>query len=429
MNDTSEKIAKCRIDTLDLHRGPLVAMRMLHDGRLLSWDKAGTLAIWDGNVSALMAEKHFWKVQGAVQVGETRVASWSSSELILWDIASRTPVSRSCNKQQPMEGIARLGDQHFVTWDQEGTLRMWSSIDGKLITRKSRHGAEFTTLLSFCDGSATEDTVSGVFACAGGQRVLTWSHADLKVWDIGTGDVRTIKAGVDAGLGFDSARGHGFWIRGARVTDKGRWILTWSGSPEESVKLWDAQTLELATCFYLDGEDRGYDIIEHPRHSSLSAEQCEWPDGSESRDEQEIPATTVLVRGKQYIYVFALPTETADDMEYELQIRHKPQDFLVGHRGVIRNMGFLQSGRIVSNTVTEAAIWEPSGEDFIPLVFQSSPSEEIRWITPLDGERCATAHRHLITIWDFSSLTVKKGDQAFIRRPGGAIFDLAREKA
>lgn len=419
--------AACKIGEITAHTDSIAGLGCLDDGGILSWDSVGHVAISHtrragGYSSRRLDGKHFWKVQDAVQVAASRVASWSSTELILWDTENNILLVRSIVHEAPIRGIAKLGNNYFATWAGDEVIKVWDTASGVLVRKVSGHTNAVTSLQVRKDDFITtsDDGTLRVWTLAGEscERVLrptngagldgaspcidgivvAWSGRHICVCDLAADTVRVVDAGTDKGYGYDSSKGHGWKIRGACTVSDNRWILTWSESNEESLKLWDAQTLELVECFWLDNDDRALDVFSVSESGVSLGEYWSLPDA---------PSISFWVRGKNAIYRFEIPKSPELGSVPEcLHSGHSSSTFLYRHnkRGVINGAAILASGAIVSHSVTEAAFWMPA-EDIIWTAdnFVTDTSGDINALVLLNDDRCAVAAGNLISVWGFGT--------------------------
>lgn len=268
---------------LELHEHGVVGLLQLRDGRLLSWDSGGFIALWNDDIGAFLPNKHFWKVQGAVEVGPGRVASWSSSELMVWDVDR--PHLLACERihRQPIEGIITIDEQMFATWANEALIYLWNVADGKLLSVLEGHEDRVTMLLYRGDGRIISGSMDGTLrvwkstggdclrVVASGSRIaggtlcpdgsiLTWSGSKVTLWSPTVANPRTF----DTAEGYYSEDESKYDVVGAMMVTSSHWIVTWSESPWQSLKLWNAQSLELSGIGRLMDGDRALGVHEVP---------------------------------------------------------------------------------------------------------------------------------------------------------------------
>jgi hypothetical protein len=356
-------------------------------------------------------------VQGAVQVASGRAASWSSNELILWDTDENCIVAQSIAHEEPIQGIVKLGREVFVTWGGDSIIRVWNTGIGELVREVSGHTGAVTSLHALHDGfvSTSQDGTLRVWSregesCMSVSRpangdgldgscltidgpLLAWSHNQLCVCDLDAGTVRIVDAGTDQGHGYESMKGRSWPIRGARAISNNNWIVTCSHSVEESLKLWDAQTLSLSECFWLESGDRALDVF------------AESASGIALRDVwacEDAPTISFWVRGADAVYRFEVPQ--APELGHAPEILHQRScsAYLLRRerRGVINGAEKLVSGEIVTHSLTEAAIWRPEkGRFWRAENFSVNNSGDINALVMLDDDSCAIATGQLVSVW------------------------------
>jgi WD40 repeat protein len=216
------------------HSQPIEGVRLLSNGRVLSWSRDKTLRLWDSQSGCLLAtlEGHTSSIENALELANGRVLSWSVPDfhtgdcsLRLWDARSGAPLATLEGHSHRITGVLLLTGGRFLSWSsREETLRLWDGQNG--------------TPLATLDGHT--DWVVGVRLLANGH-ILSWAQdKTLRLWDGQTG------------APLATLSGHACWQIGVRLLGNGR-ILSWSESHEifsfsefaeleYTLRLWDGES-------------------------------------------------------------------------------------------------------------------------------------------------------------------------------------------
>jgi WD40 repeat protein len=187
---------------------------VLRDGRILSWATSGrdTMRLWNAAsgepAGEVKAEGHGdYRVENAVELADGRVASWSGSQLRVWDLTTGRwlLLMHKCN----LGGVLTLADGRILSWGDGAALFLWNGQTGASLPGLEGH----------------EDDIGGAIQLEDG-RVLSWSDdLTLRVWDVTTG------------AQLAKMVGHSTSIRGATPVPSGK-IVSWS--QDQVLHLWDA---------------------------------------------------------------------------------------------------------------------------------------------------------------------------------------------
>jgi WD40 repeat protein len=200
----------------------------LRDGRILSWSRDNTLRLWRGDGTPIVTlTGHTEVVYGATQLADGRLLSWSGdSTLRLWDVDGMF-LGAITGHTDAVYGALVLADRRLVSWSADATLHLWEN-DGTPIVTLIGH-----TL-----------SVYGVLVLAG-ERILSWSEDNtLRLWN-------------SSGTALRVMIGHTDKVLGAIELSDGR-ILSWS--EDNTLRLWQHDGIALKTL--TDHNLNVYDAIE-----------------------------------------------------------------------------------------------------------------------------------------------------------------------
>ncbi|MEI8258428.1 MAG: WD40 repeat domain-containing protein, partial [Deltaproteobacteria bacterium] len=150
-------------------------VRLLPDGRVLSWSGDGTLRVWDTGSDAPPAvlESEFDPALGALVLADGRVVLWSVLRgLRIWDASSGTFLAVLEGHTDRVSGALALADNRIMSWSDDGTLRVWDTNSGSTLVVLEGHAYPVNGALALADG-----------------RILSWSEDEtLRVWDSNSGE-------------------------------------------------------------------------------------------------------------------------------------------------------------------------------------------------------------------------------------------------
>ena len=110
------------------HLGVVLGVRLLLDGRFLSWGSDATLRLWAADGAPVgVLRGHDGPVDGAVALADGRLLSWGTdATLRLW-AADGSPLRALRGHDGPVDGAVALADGRLLSWGADATLRLWAA--------------------------------------------------------------------------------------------------------------------------------------------------------------------------------------------------------------------------------------------------------------------------------------------------------------
>jgi WD40 repeat protein len=161
------------LGTLEGHTRGVNGALELSDGRLLSWSNDETLRLWERDGTASVAlTGHTDQVRGALELSDGRLLSWSHSDygnqdhtLRLWERDGSASVALTGHTGS-VRGVLELRDGRLLSRSGDRTLRLWE-----------RDGTASAVL------TGHTDVVNGALELSDG-RLLSWSvEPILRLWE------------------------------------------------------------------------------------------------------------------------------------------------------------------------------------------------------------------------------------------------------
>lgn len=206
-------LAECTdvfFDKVEGHTKEVLGALLLEDQRVLGWDSAGDLVVWDPmtHEPQMKLSGHDAGVQGALIVDSTRVLSWDKAGLvILWSIETGECLAKMSGHSELIEGAMLLDATRALTWSKDATLRVWSLDEGTCLHHLEGHASWVRDVRRLEDGR--------VLSASGG--------GDMRLWD------------VDAGECVGQFEGHTAGVKGAHVLDE-ETVISWSW--DKTLRIW-----------------------------------------------------------------------------------------------------------------------------------------------------------------------------------------------
>ncbi|MDX2077807.1 MAG: TIR domain-containing protein [bacterium] len=227
----------------------------LHDGRILSWSGDTTLRVWDADGTPIITlTGHMGMVLGAIELSDNSILSWSNDETLrLWSGDGRQ-LAVLAGHTNWINGATQLADGRILSWSDDATLRLWAR-DGMLLTTLIGHTREVTGALELADGRILSwsiyDTLR-LWARDGTALITLMSHtghendatqlADGRI--LSWGDGATLRLWAKDGTALTTLVGHTREVIGALELTDGR-ILSWSD--DRTLRLWARDGMALMT--------------------------------------------------------------------------------------------------------------------------------------------------------------------------------------
>lgn len=235
---------RCGEDPVLCHDQKIVSARFIDNAdSVLSWSFDKTLRLWDsvtgGQKITPKCDKnspvlcHEDSVMGAEffsnEQNEKRILSWSNdTTLRLWDTDNGSQIMKYDRHKDKVLGAQFNPEKDkFLSWSEDNTVRLWDLENGSQL-HEFKH----------------DHAVKGASFNPDATLIVSWD-ADLKdqtsiyIWDARSGERK-----IRAECGESPVLCHQGLVGGAEFTSDGARILSWSD--DRSIRLWDAQTGQLA---------------------------------------------------------------------------------------------------------------------------------------------------------------------------------------
>ncbi|WP_456476614.1 WD40 repeat domain-containing protein, partial [Oceanithermus sp.] len=157
------------------HSGPVSAVSVLPDGRVVSGSDDNTLRVWDleRGEAVQVLEGHRGSVLSLAVLPDGRVVSGSDDNTLrVWDLERGEAVQVLEGHENWVLSLAVLPDGRVVSGSRDNTLRVWDLERGKAVQVLEEH----------------EGPVNALAVFSGGQVVSGSDDGTLRVWDLERGE-------------------------------------------------------------------------------------------------------------------------------------------------------------------------------------------------------------------------------------------------
>ncbi|MFZ4791664.1 MAG: NACHT domain-containing protein [Candidatus Competibacteraceae bacterium] len=124
------------IKELKGHLKGIKDVKLLPDGRILSYSEDSTLRLWDAITGECIKvlEGHKDAVTGAYLISDGRILSWSKdSTLRLWDAITGECIKVLEGHKEPIKEVYLMSNGHIFSWSEDSTWRSWNDTTGECI--------------------------------------------------------------------------------------------------------------------------------------------------------------------------------------------------------------------------------------------------------------------------------------------------------
>jgi WD40 repeat protein len=228
------------------HQGPVTAVAMLPDGRVVSGSGDNTLRVWDvesGQTLATLAGNDGLVAAVAVLPGGRVVSGSTGGTLQAWDVERGQALATLVGHRDTAWAMAVLPDCRVVSGSADETLQVWDVERGQPLAALTGH----------------QGMVSAVAVLPDGRVISGSADRTLRVWD------------VESGQALATLAGHQDWIRAVAVLPDGRVV---SGSADRTLRVWDVESGQtLATFAGHQGSIMALSVLPDGRVVSGSADR------------------------------------------------------------------------------------------------------------------------------------------------------------
>jgi WD40 repeat protein len=395
---------------LEGHTNGVNGAVQLADGRILSWSDDKTLRIWDTDGRPIsVLEGHTSVVRGALELADGRILSWSDDKTLrIWDTDGR-PISVLEGHTNEVNGAVQLADGRILSWSGDKTLRIWDA-DGRPISVLEGHTNKVNGAVQLADGRILSwswdktrriwDTdgrpiavlgvhtgpVDGAIQLADG-RILSWSKYDktLRIWDTEGRHIAVLE-------------GHTDTVFGAVQLADGR-ILSWSA--DNALRIWDTDGRPIAVLKghtdTVNGAVQLADgrILSWSWHNTLLRI---WDADGRSISVPE--GHTYWVKGAVQLADGRILSWSKDDKTMRIwDTDGRPIAVLEGHTGWVNGAVQFADGRVLSWSQDETLrIWDAYGRPI--AVLERHTSYVSGAIQLADGRILSWSADNTLRIWD-----------------------------
>jgi WD40 repeat protein len=201
--------------TADLGQHParLENAMMLHDGRVLGWDKA--IAVWKPGISQPMLRlpSADEQIDHVIELRNDRIAvATAGGDIFVWSLRGGSLEQVLPGHEDKLRGLTELPDGRLLSWSDDASLRTWDLTSGIADNVLQGHSGPVWDVLVVDDGPDP--------------RILSYARNDpgLRLWD------------VNSGANPLPPPRHRGPVRGVRNLEDNR-LLTWS--TDATLRLWD----------------------------------------------------------------------------------------------------------------------------------------------------------------------------------------------
>jgi WD40 repeat protein len=211
------------ITELHGHNGRVDGLRVLSDGRLLTWSADRTLRIWQlesGESNLLQGHQHGINIAAEVP-GKCVISGSYDNTLCVWPFDQPFSPIVLRGHTSTVSGIKHLSNDLLLSWGDD-TLRLWRPEDGVCIGVMQGHRRGVLGAIELPN-----------------RRLLSWSFDyTLRLWDIDTGRPISVIAFGESQMGTAPS---------VRLLNNGR-VATLGGDGD--IRIWDLDVGELVKNFY-----------------------------------------------------------------------------------------------------------------------------------------------------------------------------------
>lgn len=232
-----------RIRSLVGHTEGILVLAVSPDGtRIASGSDDGTVKFWDASTGrrVVTIKAHKFSVNAiAYSPDGTRIVSGSGcypehevreqdNVLRIWDAASGKGIATLTGHRNVVRAVAYAPDgSRIISGSDDRTVRVWDAVRGEELAAFLGH----------------KDAVLAVAYSPDGTRIVSGSReGSVRVWDSGTFVEPSTFRHAPSGVALAAVDGHGAGVLAVAYSPAGTRIV--SGSADNTLRLWEAATLE-----------------------------------------------------------------------------------------------------------------------------------------------------------------------------------------
>ena len=197
--------------TLQGHTDSVEALAVLADGRLASGSRDHTIKLWNPTrgVCETTLEGHTGWVAALALLADGRLASGSNDNTIkLWNLTSGVCEATLKGHSDWVDSLAVLAGARLASGSHDRTIRLWNLASGVSESTLEGHTCSVSALAVLADG-----------------RLASGAYDDaIRLWDMASGMCEA------------TLEGHDGWVTALAVLNDGQLV---SGSHDETIKLWN----------------------------------------------------------------------------------------------------------------------------------------------------------------------------------------------
>ncbi len=330
------------LELLEGHSDSISGVKILDDGRILSYSYDSTLRLWDKNGKFLEELKgHSGSISGVKILKDGRILSYSGDNTLrLWDNNGKF-LELLEGHSDSINGVEILDDGRILSYSDDKTLRLWDNKGKFLEELKGRHSGPINGVEILDDGRILSYSIENIFEYSDDDMIneveildneIILSSSSDKTFEYPDYDFLNLNLWDNNGKFLEELKGHSGSINGVKILDDGR-ILSYSD--DNTLRLWD--------------------------NNGKFLEVLEGHSGPVNRVE-------ILTDGRILSYSSEFPSNSNDNTPRLWDKNGKFLELLEGHSDSISGVKILDDGRILSYSYDNTLrLWDKNGKSLKEL--------------------------------------------------------------